>query len=202
MVLWPSHETTPPPCGHSGHCLPRPSGTEQLSWSLTPHNTGKSMRTDNCLLIKTIPFSPASYWTFLLRFGALVASWRDDGSHTGPDLGKGCTIIPSSHGPPACFTVDFMRYPLFVLDLFLYGSKVMWDLLTGSGLLSLPESSARGNKARQVLSSFRKTSLYQKVLFHVLFVFFVHSTFHIFNLSYLKHFVLISALSIYLTLFN
>lgn len=50
---------TSPPSWDSSHCLQRPCGTEQLSSSLTPHNTGKSMHTDNCLSITTIPFFSA-----------------------------------------------------------------------------------------------------------------------------------------------
>lgn len=76
MVLLPCHETprlvnatSPPPSSwHRSHCLPRPSGTEQLSSSLTRHNTGKSMCTDNCLLITTIPFSLLSLDCFWLLF--------------------------------------------------------------------------------------------------------------------------------------
>lgn len=61
-----THPLPPPDTG--AFCLPRPSGTEQLSSSLTPHNTGKSMRTDNCLLITTIPFSLPSLDCFWLLF--------------------------------------------------------------------------------------------------------------------------------------
>lgn len=46
------HTHAPAPCAfvHSGHCLGRPGErTERPGRSLTPHNTGKSMRTANCL---------------------------------------------------------------------------------------------------------------------------------------------------------
>lgn len=76
MVLWKArtcgHVPLPPPDTVAIVSL-RPSGTEQLSSSLTPHNTGKSMCTDNCLLITTIPFSPASLVCLCLLFDLCLA---------------------------------------------------------------------------------------------------------------------------------